>query len=151
MSLPADDAYVDTQDLLPDEETDSIDVWDDDGEEIGPSLTWKCDFETGRIRGQIDGVDAIRQSVATCLGTQRGGFAIHSDWYGADLEGLIGLPRDEAEGELGGRIDTALQPDDRIDIVETDIVGRQPNAVTARVDVTTIDADLVSSDLEVLV
>lgn len=91
-------------------------------EERQPSLTYKIDFEKGRIVGMTDGLDAVKQAVFLILQTERYQYLIYSSDYGCELRGLIGREPLFVRSELKRRITEALLQDDRIeDVTNFDI------------------------------
>mgnify|MGYP000858030817 CR=1 FL=1 len=85
---------------------------------IEPTKTYKIDFETGRIIGFCDGIEALKQAIYLILNTERYEHLIYSDDYGSELKGLIGKDRDIAESEYKRRIKEALLQDDRINNID---------------------------------
>ncbi len=81
-----------------------------------PSLTYRLDYERGRIGGLIDGEQAIRQYIRKALDTARFRFLIYDDQYGSELDDLIGseVTDDYLESEIPRIITDALIYDDRI-------------------------------------
>lgn len=92
-------------------------------EERQPSLTYKIDFEKGRIMGMIDGLEAVKQAVFLILQTERYQYLIYSSDYGCELiRDLIGKEPLFVRSELKRRITEALLQDDRIeDVTNFDI------------------------------
>lgn len=86
-------------------------------EERQPSLTYKIDFEKGRIMGMIDGLEAVKQAVFLILQTERYQYLIYSSDYGCELRGLIVKEPLFVRSELKRRITEALLQDDRIENV----------------------------------
>ncbi len=74
-----------------------------------------------RVRGFIEGLDALRQTVYFILHTERYAYPIYSWDYGVELAGLFGKPLSYVRAELPRRITEALTTDDRIEDV-TDFV-----------------------------
>lgn len=105
-----------------DEETGEVTELEDAPE---PSLTWRINYETGRIEGMIDEVDAIKQFAQKALSTARSRFLIYSDDYGSELAALIGadVTRGFLDAELPRIVSEALIYDDRVTDV-TDITWR---------------------------
>ena len=95
--------------MLP--ETDFI---DDLTVETEPSETYQLDYEKNRIRGMVDGIDAVKQAIYKILNTERGQHIIYDDDYGAELTELIGKEKSYAVPEIERRITDALMRDDRI-------------------------------------
>lgn len=86
--------------------------------ETQPSLTYALDVEHGRIRGRVDGKEAVRQAIYLILHTERFVHLIHSWNYGVELRDLIGQPKDYALPEIKRCITEALLQDDRITAVD---------------------------------
>lgn len=87
--------------------------------ETQPGLTYALDIESGRIRGKVDGLEALRQAVYLILQTERYAFLIYSWNYGVELRELIGQPKDYALPEIKRCITEALLQDDRITAVDS--------------------------------
>jgi hypothetical protein len=83
-----------------------------------PSYTHKLDLARGRIRGFVDGMDAIRQAVYKLMATPAGVYPIYSPGYGLFFQDLIGLDPDLAQSEIKRRIRESAVSDDRIRAVE---------------------------------
>lgn len=79
-----------------------------------PWRTWRLDTESGRIRGFVDGIDALKQAVLKMLETERYVFPIYSFDYGFESADLIGKDSEYVNAELERRISDALLQDDRI-------------------------------------
>ena len=62
-------------------------------DETQPSLTYALDAENGRIRGKVDGLEAVKQAVYLVLSTERFAHLIYSWNYGAELDGFIEIGR----------------------------------------------------------
>ncbi|MGN1293676.1 DUF2634 domain-containing protein [Weissella soli] len=116
---------------------DSI-VDEDDIEEITlPSLTYQV--SNGRIIGNIDGLDAMRQAIDKLLRTERFIFEIYSDQYGNDLDELIGKEYEYVEADIARVLDEAILGDDRVDSVEVTSISQQSsNSLLANVSVATM-------------
>lgn len=54
-------------------------------QEQKPSLTWEMDLNSNRIKGKIDGIEAIKQAVEKILLTERYAYRIYSWNYGSEL------------------------------------------------------------------
>ncbi|WJY27484.1 DUF2634 domain-containing protein [Sporosarcina trichiuri] len=89
--------------------TDELDV---QSEADLPTLTYKLDWERGRVTGKIDRRDAMEQAIYKVLRTKRFAHLIYSDDYG--FENMIGHERLFVQGELPRRIKEALLQDERI-------------------------------------
>lgn len=81
-----------------------------------PTLTWALNLQEGddRIRGQTDGLNAMRQAVYKIINTERYHYAIYSYNYGIELADLFGQPVSYVCPELERRITEALTQDGRI-------------------------------------
>ena len=111
---------------------------------IQPGLTYALDIEGGRIRGRVDGLEAVRQAIYLILSTERYDYLIYSWNYGVELKELIGRPRDFVLPEIKRRITEALLQDDRI----TAVGGFEFETGKRRVHVT-FTAHTVFGDTEV--
>lgn len=87
-------------------------------EQVESSKTYALDFDTGRIRGMVDGLDALRQAAFKIMQTERFQFVIYSATYGSEFETLIGKDRAFVEAEIARRIEEALLEDERFLAVE---------------------------------
>jgi phage baseplate assembly protein W len=83
-----------------------------------PSRTWRIDFDSGRIVGMVDGLDAIRQAVYKILQTERFFYLVYSSNYGAEISRFLGSDRTFIQSEIKRRIREALLQDDRISAVD---------------------------------
>ena len=81
------------------------------------SKTYGIDFESGRVVGKIDGLEALKQAVFKILSTERFEYVIYSRNYGTELKGLFGKPKYYVYSELERCIRDALLADDRINAV----------------------------------
>lgn len=97
-----------------------------------PSLTWKLDFDKGRIAGRIDGLEAVRQSAFKILQTDRFWHEIYSFDYGHELLVLIGGNSLYVQSEVSRMISEALLQDDRISGVEGITVKLVGDSLTIR-------------------
>lgn len=79
--------------------------------------TYKINFNSNRIDGFIDDLDAIKQTIFLILSTERYEHITHSWDYGVELVNLYGKPFPYVISELKRRITEALIQDDRIDNV----------------------------------
>lgn len=83
-------------------------------QEQKPSLTWKLDLSSNRVKGMIDDKDAILQAVEKILLTERYAYRIYSWNYGAELRFYIGKDTDFVLADAERTIREALLQDDRI-------------------------------------
>jgi len=79
-----------------------------------PSRTYKINFETGRIDGMIDEIDAVKQAVQKVLQTERFEHLIYSGGFGSELSTVIGSDRATFPSDVKKAIRAALIRDDRI-------------------------------------
>lgn len=107
-------------------------------EQEQPSYTWKLDFKSGRITGNIDELEAIKQAVFKILQTERYSYLIYSFDYGSQLEHLIGKNPLLARSEVTRIIQEALSQDDRIERVENIQIDIQGDNMTVRFIVVTL-------------
>lgn len=81
------------------------------------SLSYKIDDKKEQIKGKVDDIEAIKQSVYKILRTDRYNYEIY-DWnYGIELNDLIGKEKNFVKSEIIGRVIDALSIDDRINEV----------------------------------
>ena len=108
------------------------------------SMTWWIHEERAEARGNIDGLEAMKQAVHKILRTERYRYDIY-DWnYGVELEDLYGKNISYAIPELKKRIEDALLADDRITAV-TDFAFQQgKGSVTVSFMVHTIFGDMTA-------
>lgn len=120
--------------------------------EIAPSKTWRIDFNTGRIGGQIDGDDAIRQFIRKALTTARSRYLIYDGDYGQEITDLIGqdLTQSLMDEEIPRLVREAIEYDDRIASVSKVDVSRYGNdAVLITVTVETIEGLFITEEVAV--
>lgn len=79
-----------------------------------PTLTYYWDEAANRIRGKIDGQEAILQAVKKILFTIRYAHTIYSGNYGHELDLLIGKEYDYVVAAIEQITKEALLADDRI-------------------------------------
>lgn len=83
-----------------------------------PSATYCLDKESGRIRGSVDRLEAMKQAIFLILNAERYAHLIYSWNYGSELQDLIGQPKEYAFPEIKRCITEALLQDDRITAVD---------------------------------
>jgi hypothetical protein len=83
-----------------------------------PGKTYKMDLVKGRIRGNVDELAAMPQTIYCILNTERNTYLAYSDGYGVELEDLFGMPISYVLPELERRIRDALIWDSRIEEVD---------------------------------
>lgn len=79
-----------------------------------PSRTWFIDRDTMRIRGECDGLQAVKQAVDIIMNTIRFKWQIYSPSSGMEYDNLIGQDSGYVAIELQRRIIDALSVDTRI-------------------------------------
>lgn len=85
---------------------------------VETSRTYMVDWQTGRVGGFIDGLEALRQAIYKTLQTERFAHLIYSWAYGFEGDKLLGQTRGIVEAEAERYIAEALTADDRIDRIE---------------------------------
>lgn len=106
-----------------------------------PHRTFFIDFAAGRIKGKIEGLEAVKQAAELILMTERYEYLIHSWNYGVEFANLIGKPRNIAIARLESRISEALLTDSRIRSVDDFSHTASGNVVTVKFTVQTIYGD----------
>jgi hypothetical protein len=97
-----------------------------------PSLTWRLDFDKGRVAGRIDGLEAVKQAALKVLQTDRFWHDVYSFDYGHELSTLIGGNALYVQSEMSRMISEALLQDDRITGVEGIAVNVVGDSLTIR-------------------
>jgi hypothetical protein len=85
--------------------------------ETQPTYTYKLNMETDRIRGCVEGLEAMKQAIYKMLLTERYQYIIYSWDYGIETLDLYGEPATFVCPELERRISEALLVDERIESV----------------------------------
>jgi hypothetical protein len=106
-----------------------------------PSLTYELDFENKCVKGMVDGLDAVIQSINLILNTERFKYEILSWDYGVELENLMGDEIDSVYPKIKKRINEALFADDRITGTSDFKFSRLRDEVSVRFIVHTIFGD----------
>ena len=73
------------------------------------------DLKPEKIQGFVKDLEALRQSIAKRLGTQKFDYPIYSFSYGVDWRSLVGQPREYYRPEAKRIIGETLMKDDRIE------------------------------------
>lgn len=81
--------------------------------ESEPDLTYRI-VNGEVVAGTIDGIEAVKQSIAIMLNVERYEHEIYSWQYGTEFEDLIGTDASLACPEISRRITEALMTDERI-------------------------------------
>lgn len=88
-----------------------------------PTKTYALDFDTGRIKGSVDGVEACYQFIRKAIITPRFKCLIYDNQYGSEIKQTI-TSDDASESYIKARlphlIKDAVINDDRIKNVDTD-------------------------------
>ncbi len=103
-----------------------------------PSLTYKLDFNQGKVVGKIDQLEAVKQAVLKVLETDRFYHPIYSWNYGHELKKLIGTDPMFVSSELQRLVKEALMTDDRIEAIDSFKIIHEGDAILAQFTVTTI-------------
>ena len=117
-------------------------------EQIYPTQTYKVAFNSNRIDGYMDDLEAIKQAVYLILSTERYQCLIYSWDYGVELMDLIGKPMPYVLSELPRRIKEALVQDNRISDVTDFEFERHGKIIHAKFTVVS-NVGNISTDLEV--
>lgn len=103
-----------------------------------PSLTFKVNDESQRVKGKTDFADALSQAVLHILNIERYQYVIYPQSYGSEISDLIGKPKDYAASELKRTISEALLQDDRIESVDNWSFEFERNKITTAFTVTSV-------------
>lgn len=116
-----------------------------------PSYTYKLDMQKARVKGFVDGKDAMPQAIYKILTTERYKHVIYSWDYGVELYDLIGQPIPYVYAELERRITEALTQDDRIEGVRDFQFDNNNEVVNVSFTVNTIygTVDITNFNVEV--
>lgn len=79
-----------------------------------PSLTWFINKDSNRIQGEVDNLEAVRQSVEIILNVERFRWQIYSPNSGMQWDGLLGQNPGYVASEVQRRIKDALSVDERV-------------------------------------
>ena len=114
----------------------------DDTEHI-PTRTYRMDFETGRIIGKVDGIEAMNQFIKKALLTPRFKCLIYDGQYGSELDEFIKSDSsvDLIESEIPRLVKDALIYDPRILKVYNftfEMVPKEKEKIKIRFEVDTI-------------
>lgn len=103
-----------------------------------PSLTFRIDFDKGRIQGETDDIEALKQAVFCRLMTERGISPIFSEKYGLPMNELIGQSAPLVYVSLASAITETLLDDDRITKVYGFIFDTDKKNVTVTFNIDSI-------------
>lgn len=108
-------------------------IWTEKVEERKiPSFTYGMNEEKGEIRGNKDGLEAVKQAIYKILMTERYQYLIYDFQYGIELKDLFGKSIGFVILEAEKRIREALLADDRILDVRDFSFSEQENALLVR-------------------
>lgn len=106
---------------------------------IEPSKTFKLIYETNRISGFCDGLDALKQTIYCRLLIPKDRYPIYHYTYGSELDTLIGESIYFAIPKIEHYIKETLLEDDRI----TDVIDFEHDVQSHKVHTTfTVVSDL---------
>ena len=103
-----------------------------------PGRTWYIDKASGRISGEVDGHDAVRQAVEIILNVERFRWQIYRPYSGMQWEGLIGNDPGYVAAEVQRRITEALKMDDRVRGISNFSYAVEGDRMTATLTVNTV-------------
>lgn len=84
-------------------------------EQEKPSKTYRLDLDTGRISGNIDGIEAVQQAIRKALSTPRFKCLVYDDQYGTDIrEAFLNATPEYIKTSAEELIWDTLKPDTRI-------------------------------------
>lgn len=83
-----------------------------------PTKTYRMNLESNRVRGYVDGQEAMKQAIFKILQTERYQYIMYSWNYGIETLDLYGEPVSWVCPELERRISEALLWDSRIKSVD---------------------------------
>lgn len=109
--------------------------------EISPSKSWKIDFKNGKVIGETDNAEALRQSIFLRLKTDLGRYIIFSDDYGSDLSQLVSCDNETVKTEINNKIIDCLIGDERINEVYNIKVSVASDSLKISFNVLTIFGD----------
>ena len=107
-----------------------------------PSLTWFLDQASGRIRGTVDNLEAVRQAVEIILHVERFRWQLYRPYSGLQWEGLVGQSPHYVASEVRRRMEEALQMDDRVLGISAFSYTTQADMFTASITVSTVYGEI---------
>ena len=107
-----------------------------DDDEVETSATYK--IADNKIQGDIDGLEALKQSVYKVLNTEQYEYPIYSFDYGIELENLSGKDIVYVKSELQRRISECLLEDERIEAVDNFAFSNSGDQILCTFDVSSI-------------
>lgn len=112
-------------------------------EEKQPSKTYLLNQTKEVIRGTIDDIKALEQTIELILSIERYEYIIYSWNYGIETKDLIGEDYLYVCSELKRRIEEALVQDDRVNSVDSFLFEENKNKVKVTFTVHSIFGDIV--------
>jgi phage baseplate assembly protein W len=111
---------------------------------IAPAKTYRLDFNTGRLAGIIDEVEALKQYIVKAILTPRSELQIYSEDYGSEIEELLGETATQAyrEAEIPRMVREAIEDDDRIVRVDDVKVTSAGDAIYINVTVSSVYGEI---------
>lgn len=107
------------------------------------TTTYRVDLENKRIIGKVDGIAAYNQAILKILKTPRLSYEIYNQFYGTDLDSLVGVSRDIAATLLHTVIKECIMQDTRtIDVPQSTFTVRKG----ANVDTLLVEFEVISSE-----
>lgn len=107
-----------------------------------PSYTFKLNITDENIKGFVDDLQAVKQTIFLILNTQRYQYLIYNWDYGVEFDDLIGSEKNYAIVQIQNRITDALLQDDRIEAVVDFEFKTNKKSITAYFVVKTIFGDI---------
>lgn len=154
MALIPNDAEVAEDDALDEIDYDSLDEESEVTAEYEPPVTtvYALDFENKRIGKLVSGTESIVQIVTKAIMTPRYEHLIYTDYYGSELEDLIGedVTDEYLDAEVPRLVTESIAFDDRIKEVTDITYERKGDQLVISVTVTPADGS-ESVDVEVTI
>lgn len=115
-----------------------------------PSKTYSLDLMTGRVRGTVDGLEAIKQFIVKTLLTTRYVYLIYPDEYGTERDEIIGSSSNALmEAEIERVVTEALIFDERILAVRDFVYVQRDDQLTAVFAVDTVAGPIEGVEMNV--
>ena len=89
-----------------------------------PTRTYRIDRNQKRIVGFVDGQEAMVQATEKIFETERFAYEIYDEFYGIQMQDLIGAPITFVEAVIHSRMEDALLVDSRFTGVETPTISQ---------------------------
>lgn len=117
--------------------------------ETESSKTYALDFNTGNIKGMIDGIEAVKQFVQKAIKTPRYRHLIYTDDYGCEIESLIGqgFTSSFTKSEIIRVITEALIYDERINRVYNFEIASVDDEVHVKFNIDTTEGSFAVSEV----